>query len=273
MSRWFRYYDDALDDPKVQRLSSDLFRTWVNLLCLASKSDGKLPSVDDVAFKLRISVQDAQQRLEDLILAGLIDILPDKSLSPHNWSGRQFVSDSSALRVQKHRAKKRSEKNAKAACNVTGNAGNEKSNAIDSETYTDSEEDSLAHSNLSVAAREPKADGVEIRPHASSVTKPKRSDEQRFDSGFGKDEGTKGGGGLDTLVRRAEGLGLPVEDLIDVVNRTKPGNRPAYFTKLCVNRLQSAFPKLGETVIREALWGSDHAYGLICNVLVAAEAA
>lgn len=26
MSRWFRAYDDALDDPKVQRLSAELFK-------------------------------------------------------------------------------------------------------------------------------------------------------------------------------------------------------------------------------------------------------
>ena len=62
MSRWFRYYDEALDDPKVQRLSGDLFKVWVNLLSLASKNDGKLPSADDISFRLRISVQDAQQR-------------------------------------------------------------------------------------------------------------------------------------------------------------------------------------------------------------------
>ena len=84
MSRWFRYYDEALDDPKVQRLSGDLFKVWVNLLSLASKNDGKLPSADDISFRLRISVQDAQQRVEDLILAGLIDVLPDKSFEPHN---------------------------------------------------------------------------------------------------------------------------------------------------------------------------------------------
>ena len=108
MSRWFRYYDEALDDPKVQRLSGDLFKVWVNLLSLASKNDGKLPSADDISFRLRISVQDAQQRVEDLILAGLIDILPDKTLVPHNWSERQFASDSSALRMQKLRKKKQS---------------------------------------------------------------------------------------------------------------------------------------------------------------------
>ena len=66
-----------LDDPKVQRLSPTLFRAWVNLLCLASASDGKLPSIDDIAFKLRVSVQDAQQHIDELILAGLLDPTTD----------------------------------------------------------------------------------------------------------------------------------------------------------------------------------------------------
>jgi len=34
---WFRFYNDALDNPKVQLLPSDLFKTWVNLLCIASR--------------------------------------------------------------------------------------------------------------------------------------------------------------------------------------------------------------------------------------------
>jgi len=36
----------------------------------------------------------------------LIDIQPDKSLTPHNWDGRQFRSDTSTERVRKHRQKK-----------------------------------------------------------------------------------------------------------------------------------------------------------------------
>ena len=37
--KWFRFYHDAIDDPKVQRLPGDVFKFWVNLLCLASRSN------------------------------------------------------------------------------------------------------------------------------------------------------------------------------------------------------------------------------------------
>lgn len=102
---WFRFYSEALDDPKVQRLPPHLFKAWVNLLCLANKSGGVLPPVDDIAFKLRMSVQDAESCLSDLILAGLVDITPGGNM-PHNWMKRQFVSDCSTERVRKCRENK-----------------------------------------------------------------------------------------------------------------------------------------------------------------------
>lgn len=113
--RWFRFYDEALDDPKVQRLPPHLFKAWVNLLCLASKADGKLPGNDDIAFRLRVSVQDAAQQIDELILAGLIDIGPDGVCVMHNWHERQYQSDSSAERTRKYREKRK-----KKECDVTG---------------------------------------------------------------------------------------------------------------------------------------------------------
>ena len=87
--KWFRFYTEVLDDPKVQRLSPHLFKAWVNLLCIASKGDGKLPSYDDLAFMLRMSVQDVASHVDDLILAGLIDLDGKGGRRPHNWEVRQ----------------------------------------------------------------------------------------------------------------------------------------------------------------------------------------
>ena len=62
MSRWFRFYDGALNDAKVQRLPAPLFKAWVNLLCLASMHDGVLPPVADISFSLRIPEKEQQRR-------------------------------------------------------------------------------------------------------------------------------------------------------------------------------------------------------------------
>jgi hypothetical protein len=88
---WFRFYNDAVIDPKVQRLSGDMFKMWVNILCLASKFGGALPK-DDLQYSLRMSDADARQTIDFFIERNLLDDLGD-IVTPHNWDGRQYKSD------------------------------------------------------------------------------------------------------------------------------------------------------------------------------------
>jgi len=90
---WLRLYTDILDDSKAQRLPSHLFKSWINLLALTKAHDGRLPSLEEIAFRLRISAHDAQTAIDELILVGLIDIDQDGTLSPHGWSKRQYAWD------------------------------------------------------------------------------------------------------------------------------------------------------------------------------------
>lgn len=106
MSRWFRYYDDAVNDPKIIKLSDDIFRAWVNLLCVASKHQGLLPAVDDIAIILRVKVGRAAAIIAELVSLGLLDKTCD-GFAPHNWSERQYKSDSSAERMKRHRDRQR----------------------------------------------------------------------------------------------------------------------------------------------------------------------
>lgn len=106
MSRWFRFYEGVVDDPKVQRLPAPLFKFWVNTLCLASANGGEMPSLADMSFKLRMSEKQVVDSLQKLVDAGLVDELDGVS-TPHNWSGRQYESDSAAERMRRHRAKKK----------------------------------------------------------------------------------------------------------------------------------------------------------------------
>ena len=52
---WFRFYVRTLNNPKVQRLPGNIFKGWLNLLCLAKETDGSLPPVEDISFRLRLS--------------------------------------------------------------------------------------------------------------------------------------------------------------------------------------------------------------------------
>jgi hypothetical protein len=99
--RWFRLYDDVLNDPKVQKLSGETFKLWINVLCIASKHGGVLPSLDDLAFQLRLPELVCKTEIDTLKAAGLID--GDKRLKPHGWEKRQYKSDTSTERVKRFR--------------------------------------------------------------------------------------------------------------------------------------------------------------------------
>lgn len=99
---WFRFYDGVVDDPKVQLLPPILFRLWVNLLCLASGNRGRLPSLVDMSFSLRIAEKQLSDMIGRLVKTGLVD-QDGGCLEPHNWNGRQFKADVSTERVQKFR--------------------------------------------------------------------------------------------------------------------------------------------------------------------------
>lgn len=108
MSRWFRFYDDTLNDPKILRLSDSLYRHWTQILCIASKNGGVLPSIDDVTVMLRFtSFQATRELLDELITRQLLDRVNGETLAPHNWRKRQYKSDVSTERVQQFRKRQR----------------------------------------------------------------------------------------------------------------------------------------------------------------------
>lgn len=111
MSRWWRAYDEAVDDPKLILLSDKAHRAWFNLMCIASLHGGVLPDIKIVAVKLRVSVQRAAASITELVQAGLFDLREDGKFEPHNWELRQFKSDvtdpTAAERMRNYRNRRR----------------------------------------------------------------------------------------------------------------------------------------------------------------------
>ena len=91
---WFRFYTDSLSNPKIQRLSGELFKSWVNLLCVARIHGGRLPPVEDLAFRLRLSEALTREILDKLTAAKLLDLI-DGTYVPHDWDEFQYPSDGS----------------------------------------------------------------------------------------------------------------------------------------------------------------------------------
>jgi hypothetical protein len=107
---WLSLWDKTLDTPKVQRLPAETFKGWVNLLCLANRQaeSGRLPSVEDIAFALRIQTDDAQRLVDDLVNASLID-RKGKILTMHDWDDHQQTGRTNAERAREYRERKQLE--------------------------------------------------------------------------------------------------------------------------------------------------------------------
>ncbi len=105
--RWFRFYDTAVNDPKVQRLSPELFKFWVNILCLCSANNGKIPDYGDVGFTLRMEPEEVARLVKALRINHLLERNQDGSFSAHNWEKWQYKSDVSTERVRRFRERHR----------------------------------------------------------------------------------------------------------------------------------------------------------------------
>ena len=246
---WFRFYTEAIDDPKVQRLPPTLFKTWVNLLCLAGKNGGNLPSLDDIAFHLRLSIHDAEQQLSELILAGLIDIDGTGSKrSPHNWAKRQFVSDTSTERVRKHRQNKaKSERNGH-------------------ETLHETAPDSRSRIQIQKTDTEkPKTSHLETRrdPVKRSPVGPRKASDF-VDARFG----CKSAEIDPQLLKRAEGFGLSVQAIRDKVAEAQPSNPSAFAQAVSKRMLRAKLPGISDATVGRALSGDRGAYITVQNLLL-----
>jgi len=196
MSRWFRVYDDLLNDPKCQRLTPDLFKTWVNCLCAASKNNGVLPPIEELSFLLRLSDEQTGAHVDALVASGLVDETDD-GLEPHNWANRQYQSDTSNERVKRYRDKKR---NVTPTVTVT---------PPDTDTDTDTEQ------------KEPRASALHRR-------KERLSDSREFENEFWPAYPNKVGKPVAlkafTKARKAESLETIMDGLRRYI-RTKPPDR------------------------------------------------
>ena len=103
--KWFRFYHDAYRDPKVQDMKPELFKFWVNTLCVASESDprGTIRSQDHLRRALGVTKTVAERYVGALLALSLLHRGEDGALTPHNWERRQPESDDAAKRKRLQR--------------------------------------------------------------------------------------------------------------------------------------------------------------------------
>lgn len=119
---WTRLYRDTINNKVIQGLPDDLFKFYVNCMCLADPITGELPDVSSIAFATRSLVSASFQALESLWQASLLTktgtndkantyalILAEKL---------SFKSDTSTERVKRFRERSRNV-SSNVSCNVT----------------------------------------------------------------------------------------------------------------------------------------------------------
>lgn len=105
---WFRMYQEFATDPKVQMMTEVNQRRLTMLFCFRCNGDETLHD-DEIMFQMRVTPEEWSSSKAEFIARGFID----EQNNLLNWNKRQYVSDTSAARVKKHREIKKQE------CNVT----------------------------------------------------------------------------------------------------------------------------------------------------------
>jgi hypothetical protein len=105
--KWFRMFDEAMDDPKLNMLTSDQFRFWFKLVCLANrqKERGTLPPDDEIPLILHLRRDAYGKMISALEARNLFVRTPSGRLKPTGWDERQRDSDDAAKRKARYREK------------------------------------------------------------------------------------------------------------------------------------------------------------------------
>jgi hypothetical protein len=172
--KWFRLYNDLRHDPKVQNLRPELFRFWINLLCMASDQEerGTIPSINAIAVDLgmrRDHVEGFMAALEAsyLLLRSSLEGPKEEirsykgTFKIHAWSSRQPQSDNVAIRVKSHRERVSDESNRQTKPDMKRYIENERNvtcNVLDSDTDTENTPNSRARTHEGPPSTDPLSD-------------------------------------------------------------------------------------------------------------------
>lgn len=104
---WFRLYSEFATDHKIQMMSEADQRRFVMLLCLRCSNGDVTLQDNEIAFQLRVTPEEWAHTKSAFLARNLID----QTNRIVAWDRRQFVSDSSAARVARHREKVKQARN------------------------------------------------------------------------------------------------------------------------------------------------------------------
>lgn len=107
-SYWIKLYHEILDDPKMGRLSDHTWRRTIELFLIAGESGdgGFLPPVEDMAWRLRTSVDDVTAILQELETVGITSQTDDGWLVCNFATRQDKISNADRQRAYRDRKQK-----------------------------------------------------------------------------------------------------------------------------------------------------------------------
>ena len=108
--RWLRLWTDFVDNFRVNMVSEIMQARLVKLWCIHRRGHLVGAPLEQVAFEIRLSVEETEKTIEKLIAAGLLEA----DRTPHGWDKRQRQYDNDAKRMREARQRKKEEKAASA---------------------------------------------------------------------------------------------------------------------------------------------------------------
>lgn len=102
---WIKLYRELLDDINYHTLSPMAGKCLCLIWLLASELDGSLPSVEEVAFRIRVDKETAQAILEELVQHGFIVRISTEQVATQKTAGAdcgsRHVSDKLRQKIMK----------------------------------------------------------------------------------------------------------------------------------------------------------------------------
>lgn len=105
---WIKFWVEVIDDPKMGRLSDNLWRRFFECCALAGElnQDGRIPSVPDIAWRLRVDEETLRIEFDQLSRIGLLDHIAVDPLD-HHWIVTNFDKRQSTMSAAERMRRKR----------------------------------------------------------------------------------------------------------------------------------------------------------------------
>lgn len=149
--KWFRLYAEIKDDPKMLELDDAQFRTWINLLAMASEADerGVIPAhrPRGLAAALHATVENMETAFALFAEIGMIERREDGSLLLTNFMERQYDNPSDRpekVAERKARLKERQQNAPETTAEAPAQTENDKRTTEErqkNDTYSDTDSD------------------------------------------------------------------------------------------------------------------------------------